>query len=396
MTPIFKKLLIPLCHSFILLPLAAIVTGSPAIGELTLLLLFLFGLSLIGWLINELLPHRLPVLLGMIILLGLGMLLGYTVLPDWFCSVTYGSNYGADALQNWTSGPEPVVGVILPWMAPVFGAISGVIMIWSQLECRRGLETGLPIFKLGIGLALYIFTYFSYRATGLYIAEDKSDLFQPIYLYGAIWLILALVIINYQFIIRMAASKNQPRPSRGVLFQNILLSLSIAGITILISCFGFLRNAFNRMLHQLAGFFANLSGMISEWMMSGPSSDAVETESEELYAPDPNTSEWLETFIMVIIWILAIAIACAALWMIGRKLWSLFLTLKKWMGEKLQQWQSRKPPIRRKRKILWVGISSEKNLGIALRSDASLWDVMKTNPIRKRKFAGSLPVCGIR
>ena len=89
MMPMIKKLLIPLCHSFILLPVAAIVTNSPAIGGLTLLLLFLFGLNLIGWLANELLPHRLPVLLGILLLMGIGMLLGYTVLPDLYCRITY-------------------------------------------------------------------------------------------------------------------------------------------------------------------------------------------------------------------------------------------------------------------------------------------------------------------
>ena len=255
------------------------------------------------------------------------------------------------------------MGDVQPWMAPVFGAISGIIMIWSQLECRRGLETGLPIFKLGIGLALYIFTYFSYRATGLYIAEDKSDLFQPIYLYGAIWLVLAIVVINYQFIIRMAASKNQPRPSRGVLLQNILLSIGIAVVTILISCFGFLRNAFNRMLYRLAGWLANLSGAISEWMMSGPSSDAVETESEELYAPDPNTPQWVETLVMVVVWTLAIAIACLAIWMIGRKLWSLFLSFKKWMGEKINQWQQEEATYQEEEETLMGWDQLRKELG---------------------------------
>ena len=38
MTASCKKLLIPLCHGFILLPLAAIATGSPGTGLLALLL----------------------------------------------------------------------------------------------------------------------------------------------------------------------------------------------------------------------------------------------------------------------------------------------------------------------------------------------------------------------
>ena len=70
MTASVKKLLIPLCHGFILLPLAAIAAGSPGIGPLALLLAALCALSAVGWLADLLLPKDWPVWVGILLLMA--------------------------------------------------------------------------------------------------------------------------------------------------------------------------------------------------------------------------------------------------------------------------------------------------------------------------------------
>ena len=146
--------------------------------------------GVVGWMADLLLPKQWPVWIGILLMMALGLGAGFAFLPQLFFGIA------GQPPQSWT--------------APLLGLLSGASMAWSQLECRRGLPAGLEPYKLGIGLALYIFTYFSYRATGLYTAQDKSDLVQPIFLYGVMWLILSLLIINFQFVTRMAATKNQP------------------------------------------------------------------------------------------------------------------------------------------------------------------------------------------
>ncbi len=318
MTASLKKLIIPLCHGFILLPLAAIAAGSPGAGSLALLLAALCGLGVVGWLADWLLPKNWPVWITILGLIALGIGAGYGFIPQLFCGIA-----GRTAQS---------------WMAPFLGLLSGVTMVWSQLECRRGLAAGLEPYKLGIGLALYIFTYFSYRATGLYTAADKSDLVQPIFLYGAIWLLLSLVIINFQFVTKMAATKNQPDVPKPVRTFNIALVLGLVGIILFIASLGFLRNLFNR-------FFLWLIECFSQGGESVPSSP-LPSFQPDMQAGEgfrftlPEAPEWVRKVENVVIPMLTIALGLAALGLICYKLRSLFGQLKGWIRKKMDRWQT--------------------------------------------------------
>ena len=272
MTASVKKLLIPLCHGFILLPLAAIAAGSPGIGPLALLLAALCALSAVGWLADLLLPKDWPVWVGILLLMALGVGAGYGFLPQLFGGIV------GQAPQSW--------------MAPFLGILAGAAMVWSQLECRRGLAAGLEPYKLGIGLALYIFTYFSYRSTGLYTAQDKSDLAQPIFLYGAIWLVLSLLIINFQFVTKMAATKNQPDVPKPVRTFNTTLILGLVGIILLIAGLGFLRQLFNRFFQWLIGVFSGGSEPMPAAPL--PSFQPDDLSGEGFRFPEIEAPEWID------------------------------------------------------------------------------------------------------
>ncbi len=317
MTASVKKLLIPLCHGFILLPLAAIAAGSPGIGPLALLLAALCALSAVGWLADLLLPKDWPVWVGILLLMALGVGAGYGFLPQLFGGIV------GQAPQSW--------------MAPFLGILAGAAMVWSQLECRRGLAAGLEPYKLGIGLALYIFTYFSYRSTGLYTAQDKSDLAQPIFLYGAIWLVLSLLIINFQFVTKMAATKNQPDVPKPVRTFNTTLILGLVGIILLIAGLGFLRQLFNRFFQWLIGVFSGGSEPMPAAPL--PSFQPDDLSGEGFRFPEIEAPEWMRQVENVVVPMLTIALGLAALGLICYKLRSLFRQLKGWIRQKMNHWQ---------------------------------------------------------
>ena len=83
---------------------------------------------------------------------------------------------------------------------------------------------------------------------------------QPIFLYGVVWLILSLLIINFQFVTRMAATKNQPDVPKPVRTFNLTLILGLLGIILFLSSLGFLRNLFSRFFLWLMERFTGSGG----------------------------------------------------------------------------------------------------------------------------------------
>lgn len=333
-----KKLLIPLCHGFILLPLAAIAAGSPGTGPLALLLAVLCGLGLVGWLADLLLPRQWPVWIGILLMMALGLGAGFAFLPQVFFGIV---------------GQEPQ-----GWTAPLLGLLSGAAMAWSQLECRRGLPAGLEPYKLGIGLALYILTYFSYRATGFYTAQDKSDLVQPIFLYGVMWLILSLLIINFQFVTRMAATKNQPDVPKPVRTFNLTLILGLLGIILFLSSLGFLRNLFSRFFLWLMERFTGSGGSAPAAPLPSFQPDIPTGEGFRFTVPE--APEWVRQLENVLIPMLTIALGLAALGLLCYKLRSLFRQFKGWIRQKMSRWQTAEGYVQEEESLMsWAQLKRE-------------------------------------
>ena len=286
-----KQLLIPLCHSFILLPVCAILGGAPGQDALTAILGMLMGFSMVGWLMNLLVPSRLPLWIPSVLLAVIGMICGLSFLPTIWCSLT-------------DFAPRD-------WLGIVMGLSAGAVMIWTQQECYQGLAHGMPNYELGIGMVLYIFTYFAYRADGSYITELREDLYQPIYLFGAIWMVLAIIVMNYQHINRMAATKNHPRAPRNVLILNILFSLIMVTITIVFSHFGLLRRLVSYLFQQLINLLFPQIEYDAEPNEEGPTELVEEEEGGKFEWTRPL---WVQITLLVISSVIVIAVIAFIVW----------------------------------------------------------------------------------
>ena len=281
-----KQLLIPLCHSCILLPVCAILGGAPGTHALIALMSLIMVFSLIGWVVNILLSQRIPQMAVFVILFLIGTACGISFLPGIWCNI-------CSTVQR-------------DWFGPVMGAAAGGIMIWSYMECHHGLQHGMPNYELGIGMVLYIFTYFAYRADGRYINEYGEDLYQPIYIFGAVWTMLAVIVMNYQHINRMAATRHHPKAPRNVLVWNVIFSIVLAGGTLLFANLGLLRRAAAFLFQQLINF---LFPYVEQEL---PEADILPDEEPEMDEPggvfDWQLPMWVQITLLVIAGIIIIAV----------------------------------------------------------------------------------------
>jgi len=292
-----KQLLIPLCHSFIILPVCAIFAGAPGEHALIAFWGMLMAFSLVGWLTNMLIPRGVNPWTVSAVLMLLGFACGMTFLPQLWCTIS-----GFDGRD---------------WLGLVLGIASGGVMVWTQQECHTGLADGMPNYELGIGMVLYIFTYFSYRVDGRYTNAAGEDIYQPIYLFGVIWLMLAMVVMNYQHINRMAATKNHPRPPKNVLAFNVILSLMLAGITLLFANFGLLRNLATRLFLMIMKF---LFPMVAEELPEELPTEEAEPEDEESGPPEEwQLPMWVQVTFMAISGLVVLIVAVLLI----RLVWSL-------------------------------------------------------------------------
>jgi len=309
-----KKLVIPVCYALMVIPLVSIIAKMPGHGHLWLDFTFVLYPCLFGFGLDACIPKEKS--LGLHFLLSL--LVGAIYMLSLRCSLGFG-------------------------MALTAGAAALVMMLGTDMACRRGLERAIPTYLIALSIAAYVAAYLFYLGTGNYFPVDGVTPIQPILPFGVIWICIAIFLFNLRFVNRMAATRSHPKAPKKVIVANMISSAFFSAVILLFAGFDWLRRTISAgasaAWHAITSLLMKLSDLGVN--VEGTPNTVVEEETQQLPGAEAVVRpEWWVTIVRYAMYAILSLALLAALVFLGlqlRRLWRWFF---KWITRRLADLQN--------------------------------------------------------